>query len=368
MSVTKDKKTGKWIAQCRVTDWHGNITHKKKRGFNTKKEGQEWEYNLLNKSSRNMNMRFSDFVDLYFDDMQHRLKEATIQGKRFMINSKILPVFGNRPVSEITPADVRKWQNSLTGYCDETGESYAPTYLKTINNQLTALFNYAVRFYDLKANPCHKAGSMGKANADEMDFWTYDEFNQFIPHVMDKPQSYAAFMTLYYTGMRIGELTALTPADVDLEKQTITVNKSYQRLNCRDIITTPKTPKSNRSISIPTALCDCLRDYMDKCYDMRSADRLFPFTKAFMLAEMKKGCAKSGVKRIRVHDIRHSHASLLIDMGFTPILIADRLGHEKIETTLETYSHLYPNKQNEVAQKLDTLAAPNYSKMLVANV
>ena len=368
MSVSKDIKTGKWMVQCRVTDWHGKTTHKKKRGFSTKKEAQEWERDFLNKSKANMDMLFGDFIELYFEDMNHRLKESTIRGKRFMVDTKVTPVFGKRPVCEITPTDIRKWQNKLTSYRNDKGDPFSQTYLKTINNQITAIFNYAVRFYDLRENPCHKAGSMGKADADEMSFWTFDEFNAFIPHVQDKIQSYTAFMTLYYTGMRIGELTALTPADVDLEKKTIAINKSYQRLSGRDIITVPKTPKSNRTIMIPDALCICIQEYMDKCYDMKSSDRLFPFTKHFMRHEMDRGCKESGVKRIRVHDVRHSHASLLIEMGFTPILIADRLGHEKIETTLETYSHLYPNKQAEVATKLDMLASSSTTELLTASV
>lgn len=367
MSVSKDTATGKWMVQCRVTDWQGKVIHKKKRGFATKKAAQEWERDLLNKSKANMNMLFKDFIDLYFEDMSHRLKISTIMNKRFMIDKKITPVFGEKPVCEIIPADIRKWQNSLAEHRGKNGKLFSPTYLKAINNQLTAIFNYAVRFYNLRENPCHKAGSMGKADAEEMLFWTWDEFHTFIPCVKDKPRAYAAFMTLYFTGIRVGELTALTPADVDLVKKTITINKSYQRIKGKDIITPPKTPKSNRVITIPDTLCDCLKEYMGKCYGLQKADRLFPFTKYFLKHEMDRGCRKSGVKRIRVHDLRHSHASLLIEMGFTPLLIAERLGHEKIETTLETYSHLFPNKQNEVAAKLDLLAAKGAKNPDVAN-
>jgi integrase len=155
--------------------------------------------------------------------------------------------------------------------------------------------------------------------------------------------------------MREGELLALTPADIDLDKMTIRINKSYQRLNGQDVISTPKTPKSNRIITIPTKLGDCLKDYMGQCYDLQPTDRLFPYTKYFLTHEMERGCKISGVKRIRVHDTRHSHASLLVEMGFSPLLIAERLGHERVETTMEIYSHLYPNKQTEVANRLDDL-------------
>ena len=214
---------------------------------------------------------------------------------------------------------------------------------------------------------------MGKSHAEEMNFWTKAEFEQFIVAVQDKPASYTAFMTLYYTGMRVGELYALTPADVDLVGHTITINKTFQRINGRDVIWPPKTPKSNRVVTIPQTLANCLKEYMNKCYEIQPDDRLFPYTKSFLNHEMLRGCKKSGVKKIRVHDLRHSHASLLIEMGCQPLLIADRLGHEKIQTTLNTYSHLYPNKQAEVAAQLENVmngtTVPNGSQMAgVANL
>lgn len=216
-----------------------------------------------------------------------------------------------------------------------------------------------MKYYDLRENPCHKAGTMGKKNAEEMQFWTKDEFEKFIAAVEDKPMSHTIFMTLYYTGIREGELLALTPKDIDLKAKTIRINKSYQRLGKEDVITTPKTPKSKRTITIPNLLCECLKDYMEKIYELSDSDRLFNVTKHYLTKEMVRGCKKSGVKKIRIHDIRHSHASLLVEMGFTPLLIAERLGHEKIQATLDTYSHLYPNKQSEVADRLDELATKN---------
>ena len=235
------------------------------------------------------------------------------------------------------------------------------------------MFNYAVKYYNLHENPCTKAGSMGKSHAEEMNFWTKAEFEQFIVAVQDKPASYTAFMTLYYTGMRVGELCALTPADVNLVDHTITINKTFQCINGRDVIWPPKMPKSNRVVTIPQILANCLKEYIDKCYEIQLDDRLFPYTNSFLNHEMLRGCKKSGVKKIRVHDLRHSHASLLIEMGCQPLLIADRLGHEKIQTTLNTYSHLYPNKQAEVAAQLENVmngtTVPNGSQMAcVANL
>ena len=234
-------------------------------------------------------------------------------------------------------------------------QNYSQTYLRTINNQLTAIFNYAVKYYDLKNNPCGKAGSIGKNKADEMNFWTKEEFSKFVDGIMDKQLSYTAFMTLFWTGMRIGELLALTPADINFEDKTISISKSYQRIDRRDVITPPKTPKSNRVITIPDFLLADLKDYMNSIYCLQSADRLFPITKYYMEHEIQRGIKNSGVKRIRIHDIRHSHCAMLLEMGITPLEAAERLGHERVETTLNTYAHLYPNKQKELSNKLEKL-------------
>ena len=353
MSVTKDGNTGKWMAQLRVTDWTGNTVHKKKRGFNTKREAQQWEQEFLQQATGSIGMTFQDFIELYLKDMEQRLKASTVANKRFLIDLKITPFFGKMPLNAIKPTDIRRWQNELTSYRDENGKPYSATYLKTINNQITAIFNYAVKYYGLKENPCHKAGGMGKKNAEEMLFWTKDEFLKFIEAVKDKPVTYAIFMTLYYTGMREGELLALTPADIDLEKQTVRINKSFQRLKGRDVITTPKTPKSIRTVTIPNVLCDCLKDYMAQCYELQPGDRLFPYGKSYLYRAMERGSKLSGVKQIRVHDLRHSHAAALIEMNVAPKLLQERLGHERIQTTLDTYGHLYPNAQAEVARQLE---------------
>ena len=135
----------------------------------------------------------------------------------------------------------------------------------------------------------------------------------------------------------------------------MTVSKSYQHINGRDVITPSKTPKSNRTVSIPEFLRDEIKDYTERLYGLHKHDRLFPYTKSFFEHEMVRGTKDGEVKRIRLHDIRHSHASLLIELGFSPLAVADRLGHEKVETTLNTYSHLFPHKRDEVATKLQEL-------------
>lgn len=214
-------------------------------------------------------------------------------------------------------------------------KGYSQTYLKTVNNQLLAIFNYAVKYYDLWDNPCRKAGSIGKSHAGERQFWMKQEFKQFLVIVEDKPEARMAFRLLYCTGMRIGELLALPYNDIDLEKCTISINKSYQCLDGRDIIIPPQTPKSKRIVTIPTFLTEELRDYMSHLYGIMADERMFRFTKSYMEHEIIRGIKTSSVKRIRLHNLRHSHASLLVEMGFTTLAIADRLGHEKIENNRE---------------------------------
>lgn len=193
---------------------------------------------------------------------------------------------------------------------------------------------------------------MGKKKNREMLFWTKEEYLKFADAMMDKPMSYYAFEMLYWTGIREGELLALTSADFDFEKRTVTIDKSFQHLNGRDIITSPKTEKSNRTIQLPKFLCDEMQDYLKMLYDVGLEDRVFPITKSYLHREMDRGAKEAGVKRIRIHDIRHSHVSLLIDMGFSATAIADRVGHESIDITYN-YAHLFPSKQAEMADKLD---------------
>ena len=185
-----------------------------------------------------------------------------------------------------------------------------------------------------------------------MLFWTKGEYLRFAEAMMDKPRSYYAFEMLYWTGIREGELLALTPGDFDFEKGTLSINKSYQRLNGRDVITDPKTPKSVRVVKMPQFLVEEMKDYIGSLYGIQDDQRIFEMTKYFLHHEMDRGAKESGVKRIRIHDLRHSHISLLIDMGFSAVAIADRVGHESIDITYH-YAHLFPSKQTEMAERLD---------------
>ena len=193
---------------------------------------------------------------------------------------------------------------------------------------------------------------MGSEERKEMLFWTKEEYQKFSEVMMDKPISYYAFQILYWTGIREGELLALTPADFDFEKGTVKISKTYQRIKGEDMITSPKTKKSNQTVQMPDFLCAEMQEVFNMQYGLKRKDRIFNITKSYLHHEMDRGSKAAGVKRIRIHDLRHSHISLLIDMGFSAVAIADRVGHESIEITYR-YAHLFPSKQKEMAIKLD---------------
>ena len=192
---------------------------------------------------------------------------------------------------------------------------------------------------------------MGKPKSREMLFWTKAEYLKFAEAMMDKPLSYYAFEMLYWCGVREGELLALTPGDFDFEKQTVTISKSYQRIKGKDVITDPKTPKSNRVIQMPAFLCDEMQDYIKSLYAVEPTDRIFTVTKSYLHREMDRGAKAAGVPEIRIHDLRHSHVSLLINMGYSALAIGERLGHESIKVTYR-YAHLFPTVQTDMAKKL----------------
>ena len=299
-------------------------------------------------------MSFEAFTELYINDVKNRLKENTWLTKEHIIRTKILPYFGKLKISEISTKEIITWQNEMLAYRDEKKKPYSQTYLKTLHNQLSAIFNHAVRYYELRSNPAAKVGNMGREEHKEMLFWTKEEYKKFSFEMMDKPVSFYAFEMLYWCGIREGELLALTPADFNFDKETVTINKSYQRLKGQDVITSPKTKKSNRTIKMPKFLCEEMKEYLGMLYGLKKKDRIFTVTKSYLHHEMDRGAKAAGVKRIRIHDLRHSHISLLIDMGFSAVAIADRVGHESIDITYQ-YAHLFPSKQIEMAEKLDDL-------------
>lgn len=236
---------------------------------------------LINSISQFFSILFKNFVEIYLESMEHRIKENTLMTKQNIFYHHIVPYLG------------------------------------------------------------------------EMKFWTKEEYLTFSRAMMNKEESYHAFEILYWCGIRLGELLALTAEDFDFEKKTLRINKSYQQIKGKDVITTPKTRKSNRVLTLPDFLVDEMQDYISRLpWYLKVDDRIFTITKSGLHHEMDRGCRETGVKRIRVHDLRHSHVSMLIEMGFSAVDIANRVGHESVKVTYR-YAHMFPNKDLMIAKKLN---------------
>lgn len=354
MPVYKDKKLGTWFAQCAYRDYTGERKRTTKRGFKTRKQAQNWEQEFIKKKEGALDISVAAFYELYEHDVKPRLKENTWNTKAHIIETKIIPYLGDLKISEVTAANILHWQNDIQGLTDGSVQPCSPTYLRTICNQLSAIFNHAIRFYGLTSNPMLQTGKIGfKKSPVEMQFWTRDEYLMFRKQVMDKPMSFPAFEVLYWTGIREGELLALTPEDFNFERSTISINKSYQRIKKRDVVTCPKTPKSVRVITASPFLMEEIQEHI-KVNHIPKTERLFALSKSFLYHEMRRGCNAAGTKVIRIHDLRHSHVSLLIELGYSVSAIADRMGHEGVGITLN-YAYLFPNKQADMAADLERL-------------
>lgn len=205
MAVIKNNKTGMWEVRTYYKDLTGARKQKTKRGFAKKSEALEWERNFKLKEDQSISMSFKSFVDIYLTDLEPRIKRNTFLTKKHIIETKILPYFGKRKLDDIRISDVIQWQNEIMKLKKDNGELFSPTYLKTIHNQLSAILNHAVNMYGLKDNVARKAGTMGKEENKEMEFWTQEEFQAFLEFVADKPISYFAFEMLYWTGIREGD-------------------------------------------------------------------------------------------------------------------------------------------------------------------
>ena len=299
--------------------------------------------------------------------MGSRLKPTTIEGKKNIIDTKILPYFGKFITNDIEALDIRKWQGELLAYRKPDGTPYSETYLRTIHNQMSAIMNYAVKFYHLNNNPCQLAGAIGKSQADSMKIWTLDEYEHFISY-QRKPAGKVIFDILFWSGCREGEALALTLNDfirVNNESGTeymLNISKNYAVVKKIEYLLIPKTSRSNRCINIPEFLYSEVMEYAHSLYGYKSDERIFYFRKDFLEKEIKRVSYLAELDPIRVHDLRHSHVSLLIEMGFNILLISERLGHEKVSTTWDTYAHLYPDKKKMLATQLDMVKIKGISQ------
>ena len=373
----------------------GKQIQKYKSGFKTKKEAREAYSKLMLTSTEELTekkqqLSFQQFIEeTYLPWYKTQVKESTYLNRRSTIQ-KHFSYFYKMTVDEIEPINVQNWQLELA-------KEFSPNYIRIVQGMLSIAFDRAVVLGLAKKNPSRMIGNI-KSKKTKVDFWTLDEFQKVIS-LLYKGDYYEHYLFISYwllfmTGMRIGEAAALQWSDINFETGLLSITKTlYYKTMDEYKFVEPKTQASIRTIYIDTDTikelkawqevqqkvlkgCDLVLSYNGiptskhtlpraleklaglagvhriKIHALRHSHASLLTSKHTLPRALEKLAGLAGVHRIKIHALRHSHASLLISMGENPLLIKERLGHEKIQTTLGTYGHLYPNTNVEVAKKL----------------
>lgn len=346
MAIYKDEKRGTYYFSVYVTYKDGERKRILRRGFKTSKEAQLAEAKALidAKNTTSSNPKMENVLKEYIKWYEKRRKESTTYNLKGTINRYILPFFEGMNIKNVVGRDIMKFHDYLL-------DNLAVTTSKAIHRDLVAFFNYAIRMEYVEGNPASEVGNITVKEDRNVNFWTLQEFKKFLT-VVDNQRYRAMFMLLFYSGARIGEVLALTWSDVDFEDHIIDINKRYYRTT----INTPKNKSSVRKLKIPNHTVDLIK----KLYRRRFKDDYFifgefykPLNQSTVSSQFHKYLdrfiidGQQTLKRIRLHDFRHSHASYLINRGYDIQIVSKRLGHSKVSTTYDIYSHLYPNKEDE---------------------
>lgn len=353
MAVSKDSKTGVWRATFYYTDWKGERVRKRKSGFKTQKEAKAWEHQQITIMEHSCEGFIKDLAPVYLEAKQKSLKPSTCMAYAYTFNRYIIPYFGNKKANEIKPVDIHEW------HIYEMNRGVTANNLRERHVVLSSFLNYLVRFYGLKSNPCNLCGPPPAGTKRKNNFWTYDQYKKAmewaIPYVSEVKNNRLTrsclliVNILYWTGMRVGEVIALRSKDID--GSIIHVTRNMMMFNKK--ITTPKTKSSIRDVFISPILESEIKEFIEQIPYHDENELLFGVSWKSVSNFLSKICKNADVPKIRVHDLRHSHASFLIEKNYPIIAIKERLGHKNIQTTLNIYGHLYPNKDKEIADALN---------------
>lgn len=357
------KRNGAWSVRF-YTIVDGLTKLKRLSGFPTKREAEMAYMQFMATAEKKTSSTSKEIYSLdvlfanYYVFSENRIKESTLYDMKLTSEKHILPYFRKfKDVRKIKKLDVLKWQNELNA----KGLSYK--YKSKIRTYLVTVWKFAQRYYDIETDPITGVEPFRRTEGKkEMLFWTEDEFKQFICNVDDI--IYKTFFSfLYLTGCRKGEALALRWSSINFKQKTARIDKSITRRFNKDkhpnetyLETLPKNIYSIRTIDLPQSLISLLQTYKST-KDFTEDDFVFagksPLAPSSLQYAFDKGIAKSSVNRIRIHDLRHSHASILIGKGLDVVSVAKRLGHANIEETLNTYSHFLPQNKDKILKAID---------------
>ena len=304
-----------------------------------------------------MDVTFNVAMEDYFIYLRHKLKCTTYETNVRKIKLYILNYVNDKTIN-ITTKDYLEWLYYITSL----GFSYK--YKSSLHYCFSDFLNFCQIYYNLDTNVAVKVGSFRNDEVDSIgNVWTIDEFNQFIS-VVEHPMYKVLFKLLFFTGMRKGELLALTWNDLNDFNNTVYVNKSTTRLvnNGKRVITTPKTRSSIRLITINDFIVDELIEYKkfcESCYPNFANDYfIFGGYQPISFTQLKRKkdyyCNLAGVKQIKIHEFRHSHACLLFQKEVPISEISHRLGHSTLSMTMDTYLKFLPNNEKRVIETLNS--------------
>lgn len=355
-----------------------------KRGFKLKREAKKWIETELpsiiealeQKRKTISTMTMDELIEEYLFYKKMHVRITTFETKKHIIETKILPYFAGRLVVDIEPYDIMQWQHHLSESQKvvketvvsnsgrekvvKTQECYSDTYLRTINNQLVAIFNYAVAIRRLPTSPCKGLYKIGAKDAPEREIWEPEEFARFIRTQEHNPLLYYAYCTLFWTGMREAELLGIRSKDLDFKNGIIYVKDGYHKVKGK-VDKGLKNGESLRTVKIPSFLADELREFIDSLGPMDPNARVFVTSKSTLLKHLHEGAAQVGVKDICVHCLRHSYISMCVYNGIPYTTISAQVGHSEFLQSLH-YSHSYKNSGDFLVNALEQV------KGCVANV
>lgn len=354
-----------WLAKINYIDTlTGKSTQKIKRGFTTKREAIKYENEFkvdLEKNRVNHEIGpQSSFTEVYEAYSRHirckELRPDTVETKTSMINHYILPFFEKYNIGEVDEEVITDWKDYMLSHTTRQGNPLSDTYLHSIQAQLNAILNYAVKKRYIQVSPMLDLKNLGSKYADEHEIWTPEEFDKFATAAMDRPKTYYLFLIYFWCGLRRGEGLGLTVGDVCFEEDGFCYIKVKKSLNRKGQVGKTKNAESIRRLYLPNFLTEELHEYIDMLYDSEPTDKLFDISVKTLYDDFNAACKAAGVKKIRIHDLRHSYASMLINSKrYSSTDVAHQLGHSSANITMRTYAHMLEPTKMDVANTLENI-------------
>lgn len=317
-----------------------------------------------------------ELYNKYMMSKQHEVRESSYDKIQQMLTKYVLPTLGQYKLNKLSTIVLQEWKDYLSNLQLPNNKCLSVSYMQNIYTMFTALLNYGVKMNYIDKNYLVILGNFKNVGEvkKEMDYYTTEEFLQYITvsrtfaETYEKETNnihewnyYIFFMIAFYTGMRKGEILALKWSDI--YDNIIHVTRSItQKLKGEDRETQPKNKSSIRNIKIPKPLIAALNEHKERCIKLSGYNenwRICGGNRCIRDSTLdkrnKKYAMAAGVKAIRIHDFRHSHASLLANNGINIQEIARRLGHTNVEITWNTYSHLYPQEEDRALKILNEI-------------